>query len=177
MRRYDLNAGWGVVLIAVGLFFLADGILGLDLGRYGWPLIIVGIGGLLLLVGLTGLDPTRQSVTPGSIVTTVGLILLYQNTFDHYESWSYAWALIPASIGLGRALHARLTGGSGVVARQGLWMAGTFLIFFVVGLVFFEGILNISGRGSDALVDYALPLGLIVLGVWMLFGRARLRIV
>jgi hypothetical protein len=55
-------------------------------------------------------------------------------------------------------------------------MAGMFLIFFVVGLAFFEGILNISGRGSDALVEYALPVGLILLGIWMLIGRTRWRL-
>ncbi len=30
---------------------------------------------------------------------------------------------------------------------------------FLIGLTFFEGILDISGRGSDALVENALPVG------------------
>lgn len=175
MRDYDLRAGWGVVLIVVGVLFLLDRLFGFDLGRYGWPFIIVLIGALLLLFGLSGLDPTRQSVIPGLIVTTVGLILLYQNTFDHFESWAYAWALIPAAIGLGRALQARLTGLNAIHSGRGLSMAGTFLVVFLVGLTFFEGVVNISGRGSDALVEYALPAGLILLGVWLLIGRTLWR--
>jgi len=169
MTRYDRQTAWGVVLIAVGLAFLADRLLGLDVGRQGWPLIIVGVGALLLVVGLAGVDPSRASVIPGSIVTTVGLILWYQNTYDHFESWAYAWALIPASVGLGRALHAAITGGT--VARGALSMAGSFAVVFLIGLAFFEGVLNISGRGSDALVSYALPIGLILLGLWLMAGR------
>ena len=32
MTRYDRQTAWGVVLIAVGLAFLADRLLGLDVG-------------------------------------------------------------------------------------------------------------------------------------------------
>jgi hypothetical protein len=167
----DRRAAWGVVLVLVGLVFLADRALGIDFGERGWPFIIVGVGAAFVLVGLSGLDPTRASVIPGSVVFTVGLILLYQNTYDHWESWAYAWALIPGSVGLGRALHARLTGLNEVQVGQGLSMAGGFAVLFVIGVVFFEGLLNISGRGSSALVDYALPVGLILLGAWMLAGR------
>ena len=28
----------------------------------------------------------------------IGLILLYQNTFNHFESWAYAWAMIPVAV-------------------------------------------------------------------------------
>lgn len=171
MRDYDRNTGWGVVLIAVGIIFLTGQMTGIDVGRYGWPFIIVAIGVLLLIMAVSGLDASRQSVVSGVIVTTVGGILLYQDTFDHYESWAYAWALVPAAVGLGRALQARLAGLNDVHVGQGIAMAGTFAIFFVVGLGFFEGIVNISGRGSDALVEYAVPLGLILLGAWMLLGR------
>lgn len=169
MRRTDMRMWWGVVLIAVGLVLLADRLLGLELGSYGWPLVIVGVGVFLLAAGLAGLDTSRQAVIPGSIVTTVGLILLYQNTFDHYESWAYAWALIPVSVGLGRALHAARTGGD---ARGGLDAAGSFTVVFLIGLAFFEGVLNISGRGSDALVAYAVPIGLILVGLWLVARRA-----
>ena len=34
------------------------------------------------------------------VVTTVGLVLLYQNTTGRWESWAYAWALVgPAASG------------------------------------------------------------------------------
>ena len=44
-------------------------------------------------------------VVGGTVATTVGLVLLYQNNTGHWESWAYAWALVgPAASGLGLAL-------------------------------------------------------------------------
>ena len=72
---------FGAILIAIGLVFLVAQTGGFEMGRYGWPLIIVAIGLGLLVVGLSGVDPSRGSIYPGMIVTTVGGVLLYQNTF------------------------------------------------------------------------------------------------
>lgn len=174
MRQYDPRTGWGVVLIAAGLVFLVMQLTDFELGRYGWPFLIVAVGAALLVIGLAGVDPSRAAVYPGLIVLTVGLLLLYQNTFDHWESWAYAWALIPASVGLARALHTRLTDGATAEIRGGLSMAGTFAAIFVIGFAFFEGMLNISGRGFGEVGRYAVPAGLILIGALMLLGRLDL---
>lgn len=170
-REDGRNTGLGIVLIGLGAVFLAGQIVGFEVGRYGWPFIVIAAGALALVLGISGVDPSRGLVYPGIIGMTVGGILLYQNTYDHWESWAYAWALIPASVGLARALHASLTGEGRRDVRGGLSMAGWFAAFFVVGFAFFEGVLNISGRGYGGLAQYAVPLLLIAAGLWMLVGR------
>jgi hypothetical protein len=128
----------------------------------------------MLLMGLSGFDPSRGLIFPGTIVTTIGLILLYQNTTAHWESWAYAWALIPASVGLARALYAAATGQTRGT-HGGLSMALFFVLIFAVGFAFFEGVLRISGRDFGALGQYGFPLALIAAGVWMLVARMRLQ--
>lgn len=169
-NEWSGSAALGALLIALGIVFFAAQVLGFDIGRFGWPLIIVGAGALLLLMGLTGFDPSRGLIIPGTIVTTVGLILLYQNTFRHWESWAYVWALIPASVGLGTALRAAFLGQSRHV-RRGLSMTAFFLVLFALGFSFFEGVLGMSGRDFGPVAQYAFPLLLILVGVWMLVSR------
>ncbi len=171
--RTDGNSGTtglGVLLIAAGIVLFSAQVLGVDVGRYGWPMFVVGTGAVMLLMALSGFDPSRGLVYPGTIVTTVGLILLYQNTTRHWESWAYVWALIPASVGLATALHARLTGRARQ-ARGGISIMFMFLVLFAVGLTFFEGMLRISGRDFGLIGQYAFPLLLIAAGVWMLISR------
>ncbi|HEX9436777.1 MAG TPA: hypothetical protein VGA16_06420 [Candidatus Limnocylindria bacterium] len=167
---YAGTTGLGIVLIAIGVAFLAAQALGLDVGRYGWPMIIVAAGAVMLVIGLSGFDPSRGLIFPGAIVTTVGLILLYQNTTRHWESWAYAWALIPASVGVARAVQAAVTGHGRGVGR-GLSMAFFFLVIFAIGFTFFEGMLRISGRDFGTLAQYAFPVLLILAGAWMLVSR------
>jgi hypothetical protein len=97
-------------------------------------------------------------------VTTVGLILLYGNTTNHWEVWAYAWVLIIAAVGLGIMITTppENTGGQ----RVGFWMlvagAGVFLILGSV----FEGFV-FGGR----MATYWPVLLIIVGGVVMLLGR------
>ncbi len=69
-----------LLLIGLGLLFLLLQFVPLDLGRNAWPFFII-IPGLLFFAGMAlgGRDAARLAI-PGSIVTMVGLILLYQNT-------------------------------------------------------------------------------------------------
>lgn len=171
VRSNDLaGTGIGALLVAVGIVFFAAQVLGVDVGRYGWPMIIVAAGAAMLVIGLSGLDPTRGLVFPGTIATTVGLILLYQNTTRHWESWAYAWALIPASVGVATMLRALATG-QPRGARRGLSSATFFLVLFALGFAFFEGVLRISGRDFGYVGQYAFPVLLILTGVWMLVAR------
>ncbi len=173
-ERSGSAAGLGIALIATGAVFFAVQTLGLDLGRYGWPLIVIGIGALILLMAMAGVDPSRGLIFPGAIITTVGLILLYQNSTGHWESWVYAWALIPAASGLATALHAGLTGRP-ERARGGLSAAFYFAILFALGFAFFEGVLRISGRDFGDIGRSAFPALLILLGVWLLVRRLPAR--
>lgn len=161
----------GLILIVVGAVVFVVQVLGYDVARYGWPLIVVGVGVVLLATGLVGIDRSRGLVYPGMIVTTVGLILLYQSTFNDWKSWAYMWALIPASVGLATALHATLTGHPERV-RGGLSTFSGFVVVGVLGLAFFEGILHISGRDLGLVGEYLFPLLLVAAGVLILISRA-----
>ena len=57
----------------------------------------------------------------GSIVTTVGSVLLYQQTTGHWESWAYAWALVgPGAAGLGMLVYGLLFRPTGYCSRPEL---------------------------------------------------------
>jgi hypothetical protein len=108
--------GLGVLLIALGSLFLAGQAVGFDLGRFEWPFFVIIPGLAVSGVGLAAGGTTGERKTPlGAAVTMVGVILLYQSTANHFESWAYAWALVfPASTGLGRMVYGSLKGSTRV---------------------------------------------------------------
>lgn len=92
---------FGLVLIGLGALFLLGSLLGISILSFSWPFLIM-IPGVLFLAGMVaGGRRTAGLAIPGCILTTLGGILLVQNTFNYYESWAYAWALLPASVGVG----------------------------------------------------------------------------
>jgi drug/metabolite transporter (DMT)-like permease len=97
----------------------------------------------------------------------VGLVLLYQNATDHWESWAYAWALVgPGGSGIGMLLYGTRSGDR-KMARDGFWTLLTALGIFGVGLLFFEGILGISGDRLP-LPTWVMPVAVIGIGVLVL---------
>ena len=87
-------------------------------------------------------------VIGGTVVTTVGLVLLYQDQTGRWESWAYAWALVgPAASGLGLLLWGMRSGDARRV-RNGTWALLGGLGLFVVGFLFFEGVIGIGGEPS-----------------------------
>ncbi len=167
----------GVLLIGVGLIFLAVQNFGLvlpfDLGSVGWPLYVIAPGFVLLVIGLfLPATPGLGLTIAGGIVTTVGLLLAYQSSTDHFSSWAYAWALVaPGSVGAAMVLWGtvRLHGDT---IRGGLAALATGLVIFLVGFAFFEGVLNLGrDRGLAPLGRQALPIALIVAGVLVILTR------
>jgi hypothetical protein len=71
----------GVILVALGVLFLLAQWFGLNLWSAGWPIAIVGLGLLFFVAMSLGGKSAGSLAIPGSIVTMVGLILLFQNTF------------------------------------------------------------------------------------------------
>lgn len=171
------NVVVGVVLVALGLLFLVAQFVdlrlwfGFDFWQYFWPFFVI-IPGLGLFAGmLAGGRSTSGLAIPGSIVTSVGLILLYQNTFDRWESWAYIWALIfPTAVGLGLMIHGTLSDEE-KTARLGRGMLLTGMAIFIAGATFFELVLNISGMARGTIGAVAGPALLILLGIWLLFRR------
>jgi hypothetical protein len=158
----------GGLLILVGIALLVAQLVGVDLGRVGWPFFVIIPGAVVLILGLwLGGSAGEGLSVVGTMVTTVGLILLYQDRTGHWATWAYAWALVaPTSIGLGQLLFGALHGQAKLV-RSGLdtLLAGLG-IFIVLGL-FFELVIGLSGfsvRGGDVI----LPAVLIGLGLLLL---------
>ncbi len=158
----------GIILIGLGvLALLAQFTNGTFLGEL-WPLIVIGIG-LLFFVGMfvRGKGAGGLAV-PGSIVTTVGLLLLFQNTFDRWDTWAYAWGLIIAAVGVGIFIGGAWDGNAGS-RRSGAILAVVGLGLFVAFGAFFE--LGLSQFQRFAELFW--PVVLIVLGILLILRRNR----
>jgi hypothetical protein len=99
----------------------------------------------------------------------VGIILLFQNTFDYFQSWAYAWALVfPTSVGVGQIIYGSIKNRADMSAT-GRQRAGVGIIIFLVLAVFFEFVIGFGGRGI-ALGGFGWPVVLIVVGAVLLVG-------
>jgi hypothetical protein len=137
----------GLVLIGLGLLFLADRVVGFDLAEAGWPLFVIVPGVLLFAWGVT--QPGREGVglsVAGGITTVVGLILAVQNATGLWATWAYAWALVgPGGTGVGMAGYGLARRDSSLVAAGLRSVAAGIALFLAFGL-FFEGVIGLSGR-------------------------------
>jgi hypothetical protein len=154
-RRSSLAGG--LVLVLLGALFLAvQWVPGLQLW-FSWPLIIIGIGVLLLIVGL--LTGVPAMAIPACIVGGIGGLLYWQNATGNWESWAYAWTLIPGFVGVGMVLSGLLGGDIRQTVRGGGWLILISLVLFAVFASFF-GALGLVGRYWPVLL---IGLGLLVL--------------
>ena len=168
-RRGGSGVALGVVLVVVGAFYLVVQLAGADLSAFGWPLFVIIPGLTLLIVGFVSLG--TGAAIPGGILTMVGLVLAYQNSTGFWTSWAYAWALVaPGGVGLGLFLQGLRERNPSLI-RQGRSLMFIAALIFMVGFVFFESILNISGINDQPLVKAALPALFIVIGI-LLLGRS-----
>jgi len=165
-RTGGSSAALGIVLVVVGLFALGMVVFGIDLTQYGWPLFVIIPGLTLLVVGFLG-GGAGASV-PGGIVTALGLVLAYQSSTGDWASWAFAWALIaPGGVGLGLYLQA-LRDRDPVMLRRGRTLMFIAAMIFMIGFVFFESILGISGMDYGVFGKAALPGLLVVIGLILL---------
>jgi hypothetical protein len=163
----------GVVLIVGGAIALVAQRTGLGVNRLvdeaTWPLAVL-VPGIVLLVAAFVVAPPKGAglAVAGSVVTAVGLLLWYQNTTGHWESWAYAWALIaPGGVGLGLLVYGLVFGERGLVGT-GVTMAAVGAGLFLAGAWYFESIFS-SGRAPfDAGATW--PVVLIFVGAALLAG-------
>jgi hypothetical protein len=136
----------GMMLVLAGLVLLLGQLVHLDLGHYGWPLFIIVPGIALLIIAISSRGFAGEGLAIlGSILTITGLILLFQNGTDHFESWAYAWALVfPGAVGIGMIIYGSYAGRPGNV-RAGVRLLGIGLVLFLLGAAFFEGVIGIGG--------------------------------
>ncbi len=151
----------GLLLVALGLV-LALARLG---GGETWPLFIIVPGVAMAAVAVAGPLRFADLAVPGTIVATVGMILLVQEATGRFDTWSYAWGLVIAGVGAGTFLKAAITDDEGE-RREGTRLVGVGLTFFAAFGVFFE--ILIFGGWFGGAVGWLLPILLIGAGAWML---------
>jgi hypothetical protein len=156
----------GVVLVVIGLAFLAFEQFKFDFGRYGWPVYVITLGVVLLLIGLAiPHEGGLGAAIPGGIITTVGLLLAYQEAAGAYASWAYAWALVaPGSVGLTLTLYGLLHRRMDLLDAGLRTMAVGLGLFVGFGL-FFENVIGLDEGGSTTAIRSALPMLAVGLGV------------
>jgi hypothetical protein len=165
-NRVSGMAVGGAVVIVVGLLALLMQQLSIDvatwLGGSGWTLFIIVPGLILLALAAVLRGGQAQGATiAGAVVTTVGLLLLYQDQNAHYESWAYAWTLIPASVGLALAVNGLRFARRDLVSIGTRMIAG-FGVLFLAGAWYFETIFQTDRVPFD--LGESWPIALIVLG-------------
>jgi hypothetical protein len=163
----------GMFLIVIGAMFLAQHFLGFNPWRWSWPYLIVAPGVVFLVSAFAFGRGASGLAIPGSIITTLGSILLMQNTFNAWQTWAYAWALVvPTSIGIGLWFHGVLSGRE-KVQRVGRVMATIGLGLFLGFATLFEGILNLSHRDDGGIAGPGIAAILIVVGLLLISERSR----
>ena len=162
----DSNLTIAAVLILVGVVALVAQVARIPLKHYMWPFSVLVPGVLLVVLGLGLKNKASEGLTVlGSMVTGVGLVLFLQNLTGLWASWAYAWTLVaPGAVGLGQVIYGSVKD-QPAKAREGWGAMRAALWMFVIGFVFFELVLGISGFGLGR--EYW-PVAIIVLGVALL---------
>ena len=134
------NVFGGILVIVLGLFLLAwqiipDQFKALFGDWFSWPMIIIGVGLFFLLAAaLSGVGPLS---IPGCIVGGIGFLLAWQNATGNWESWAYAWPLIPGFVGLGLFISSLIDQESRALRSVGLVMMMVAALVFIVFWSFF----------------------------------------
>lgn len=161
----------GALLVVAGVGWLIDGYLAFDpfaaIADAGWPFFVIIPGVILLLSSLIPKPPNGVGFAiAGSIVTTVGLVLLYQEHTARWESWAFAWALVgPGAAGLGMLVYGVIFGQRAVVST-GVRLAIIAAAIFVAGYWFFETVFATGPAPVD--IGAWWPVAIIVAGLAVL---------
>lgn len=157
-RRSNLVVGF--LLLLVGAWFLAGqyfpDLYVFNALTFEWPLLVVGLG--LVFFIFAALVRAPGLAIPGAIIAGIGSLLYYQNASNDWESWAYAWTLIPGFVGIGILISNFFEGRFIKGIREGL----SLMIFSGAMFAIFGAFLG----GPEILGDYW-PILIIALGVWM----------
>jgi hypothetical protein len=156
----------GTLLVLLGLVLLIQPITGMNPWAVIWPFCILVPGLAFFLITLGGGRDAAPLAIPASILTTLGLILFYQNTLGYFQSWAYTWALVvPGAVGLGLFLMGQ-RGGHATVRQVGAYLAAAGLGLFISLAAIFE--VGVFRSSLAARVGW--PILLIAFGVTIAAG-------
>jgi hypothetical protein len=161
----------GAILIALGLLSLLGQLFrGYSFWSYLWPFIIIGIGGMFFIGMFAGGRSVAGLAIPGSIISTIGLMMFFQNLANHWESWAYSWTIILFSVGLGIFIMGLYT--QDAQRRQsGMRVMRIGAILFIIFGGLFEGLIFSSLR-DHGIQSYIFPALLILLGIYLVIVRS-----
>lgn len=153
MQAKDAVQRWGgltvlgVILVLVGVGWFVFRELRIDpfeaIAGAGWPYFVIIPGVVMLIASLLRTPPHGVGLAiAGSIVTTVGAVLFYQQATGNWESWAYAWALVgPGAAGLGMVVYGLIVGQRDLLAT-GARLVAVAAAIFAVGYWYFEAIFD-----------------------------------
>lgn len=120
----------GAVLIVIGVALLVLRAVPSLFTYLSWPWIVVGVGALFMLLALVTVTPGLA--VPACIIGGIGLILLWQNSTGRWETWSYAWTLIPGFVGVGILVAGLLEARPLKALLDALWPILVSAVLFVL---------------------------------------------
>lgn len=159
-------------MIAFGLLSLAGQLFrNIVNWSYLWPLTVIVFGALFFAGMFIGGKQVSGLAIPGSIITGIGLLLLFQNLTSYWESWSYGWTLIIMFVGAGIYLAGMYGNDEGQKRAGGRVMRTGFVLFVIFG-AFFEMIFSLDR--SAGLRGLVFPALMIILGAYLIVRRLNL---
>ena len=158
-----------LILIGAGLFFLAANLFPFSLFDVIWPIFIIGPGLLLMWPAYKATPDSPQSLAllavPGAFLVGLGLILATMSISGHWESWAYAWILLPAAAVAG-ALYTKRHQRESRLHERGHRVIRALVIAFMSLALFFE-LFIFSGH------EEWWPLLLIGAGIYLFIKQRR----
>ena len=152
------------LLIGLGLLLLILRYFGGFAGSV-WPLFVIAPGVALIALATSFDWHSIRVAAAGAVITGAGVILAVQNVSDYYQSWAYAWALLPAFAGAAIwMIGLRQRDASAQATGRGLMQSGG-VMFIVLAALFELFIFNHSWFDAGLVM----ALLLIVLGGVVLF--------
>lgn len=160
-QKARTNIALGLLLIIAGAYFLARQFFPQlpfwEFFNFSWHFYIIAAGILLFLIGL--LTGAPSMAIPAAIVCGIGALLYWQDMTNNWESWAYAWTLIPGFAGIGTILQGLLGEKTKQSLRQGFNMVIVSLILFSIFASFL---------GGWQIFGPYWPILIILLGLWMI---------
>ncbi len=159
---------FGVCLLLVGIVLLVGELFNFPFSSVMWTFIFIIPGGILFLSANSSQDSHAEGLAIlGSMMMALGFIFLLQSALNMWASWAYAWTLLaPTSIGIAQVIFGRQHDRDALV-KNGNRLIEIGLTMFFIFFVFFELLLNISGKNLIPAGLPTFPITLVVLGLFI----------